>query len=890
VSRPDPDKLLERVQRSEAKARRGRLKIFFGACAGVGKTYSMLSEAQEVKRQGVDVVVGVVETHRRIETERLAAELETLPLRSIAYRGTTLRELDLDAALARVPKLLLVDELAHSNAPGSRHPKRWQDVQEVLAAGIDVYTTVNVQHLESLNDVVGQITGVRVHETIPDKIFDAADEIELVDLPPDDLLQRMKEGKVYLAEQAERAAASFFRKGNLIALREMALRRTADRVDAQAREFREDAAIKGVWPLKERLIVAVGPGERGEQVVRAGRRLAGTLRADWTAVYVETPRLQRLAEPERARILRTLRLAQELGADTATLPGQSVADALLEFAAERNADKIVLGVPRRTARRLFQGSLFDALSRRAGPVDLLVVSGTEPELGRKRSASPAMRPASETGWRGYAEAALAIAVVTVVALPFRDRIDHTNIAMLYLLGVVLVSLRTDRAASIAASFVGVALFDFFFVPPYLTFAVSDTEFLLTFAVMLVVAVTITQLTTAVAYQARVAAARERRAAALAAMSRELSGAMTMEQIVEIAERHVRGVFEADVALMLPSRDDRLSPSKLPDGPDASIAQWVYDREQPAGLGTGTLSATRFYYIPMRAPMRTRGVLALAPRNERLIFVPEQQRLLEIFAAQIALALERVHFVEVAREAELGMASEQLRNSLLASISHDLRTPLAVLAGAAGSLAADDARLPPEARHELAQTIRDQAVHMSELTANVLDMAKLETGTVAINRQWQPVDEVIGAVLSRLRPRLGDRAVHVDLDAAPSLVWVDPVLIGQVLTNLLDNAIKYAPGGTPVAIAVRTEGDGVAWSVEDNGPGLVPGDEQRVFEKFYRAQPEGATGGAGLGLAICRAIVDAHGGRIRGENRERGGARFVFVIPQPPPPRGPDPET
>lgn len=877
--RPDPDKLLERVQRAEAKARAGRLKIFFGACAGVGKTYAMLSEAREVNTQGVDVVIGVVETHKRVETQALIDGLEILPPLMVPYRGATLRELDIDAALARKPQLILVDELAHSNAPGSRHLKRWQDVRELLAAGIDVYTTVNVQHVESLNDVVGQITGVRVWETVPDKVFDEADEIELVDLPPDDLLQRLKEGKVYMPEQAEQAVRNFFRKGNLIALREMALRRTADRVDAQAREYREDEAIARVWQLKERLLVAVGPGAHAEQVVRAGRRLADSLRAEWIAVYVETPRLQRLPEAERAAILRALRLAQELGARTATLPGQDIAQALLEYASERNAGKIVLGRSSGSAWvRALKQTLFDKLAARSSGVDLLVVSG-EPQTTAPRTI--AQRP-SKQPWRGYIEAVATIALATLLAMPLRQYIEITNIAMLYLLSVVLVSMRAGRGPAVAASVLAVASFDFFCVNPYLTFAVSDTEYLLTFAVMLVIALTITHLTAGMRYQARVATFRERRMGALYAMSRELSGALTVEQIVDIALEHLQGVFEAPGAVLVADLEGRII---WPPGErrgelreaDLSIAQWVYDHEQPAGFGTNTLAGTPVHYLPLRAPVRTRGVLALAPRSERLIFTPEQQRLLETFAAQIALALERVHFVEIARVTEVHMASERLRNSLLASISHDLRTPLTALVGSADTLLLAQ---PPllEAQADLARGIRQQARRMATLVDNLLDMARLQAGGVTLNRQWHSVEELVGSALQQESSLLARHKVEVQLPADLPLVRIDAVLLERVLCNLLENAAKYTPPGTLVEIGARSANGELEVWVADNGPGLQPGSEEKIFGKFVRGEKESATPGVGLGLSICRAIVEAHGGSIRAGSQPGGGARFAFTLP------------
>jgi two-component system sensor histidine kinase KdpD len=593
-------------------------------------------------------------------------------------------------------------------------------------------------------------------------------------------------------------------------------------------------------------------------------------------------------------VLRALRLAQDLGARSATLPGQDVAQALLDYAAECNASRIVLGRSRANPlARALGMTLFDTLAGRSREVDLLVLGGAP---GREQTAAPAERPraAAKPIWRGYLESVVAVVLATAIAMPLRGRIEIANVAMLYLLAVVFVSVRAGRGASVAVSVLAVAAFDFFCVPPYLTFAVSDTQYLVTFGVMLIVALTITHLTSGMRYQARVAAARERRAGALYEMSRELSGALTTDQIVDIAIQHVQRVFEAPVTLLLPDPNERLAPvpGNRPgqlENPDASVAQWVFDREEPAGMGTGTLAGTHIHYLPLRAPVRVRGVLALAPRNERLIFVPEQQRLLETFAAQIALALERVHFVEVAQSTQLSMATERLRNSLLASISHDLRTPLAVLTGAASSLVESDERLSEGAQRELAQTIYEEAQHMSELTGNVLDMARLEAGAVKPNRQWQPLDEVAGAVLSRMRKRLEGREVRVDLSAAPALVSLDAVLIGQVLTNLLDNALKYTPPRTPIDIDAHPVETALRVCVGDRGPGLVRGDEQRVFEKFYRATTEGGPGGVGLGLTICKAVVEAHGGRIWAQNRPDGGAQFCFDLPQPAQPQAPQPE-
>ncbi len=893
--RPNPDELLERVQREERKARRGKLKLFFGACAGVGKTFAMLSAAHMLKQQGMDVVVGLVETHGRADTAELLEGLEILPSKKLEYRGKHLTEFNLDAALMRKPAALIVDELAHSNVAGSRHAKRWQDVQELLDAGIDVLTTVNVQHLESLNDIVGQITGIRVWETIPDTVFDRADEVTVVDLPADELLQRLKEGKVYIPDQAERAIQNFFRKGNLIALRELALRRTADRVDAQMREYREDRAIRGMWQAKERLLVCVGPGPDAEKLIRSAARLAGNLHADWIAAYVETPRLQRLPKKTRDRILATLRLAQELGAETTTLTGEEVASTLFSYARSRNVSKLVVGKTSRPEwRRRFSIPLAEELSLMAKDVDVYVV-GQEPagkaapteETVELRGAAfgEKRRPRR---W-GYLVAVAVCALGTAAAVPFANYIELTNIIMLYLLSVMLIAFRFGRGPAILSSVLSVAAFDLFFVPPKLTFAVSDTQYILTFAVMLAVALAISQLTANMRYQARVATLRERRAKALYEMARELGGALQTDQILEIANRHLQGVFLAETAILLPDLSEKVALPQPREGQpprgmalDTAIAQWVFDHQQPAGFGTDTLSASPTYYLPLKAPIRPRGVLALAPSNPRLLFVPEQHRLLETFAAQIALALERVHFVDVAQGALLKIESERLRNSLLSAISHDLRTPLTALVGLASTLETDS-HLPDGSRRELAQAAHEQALRMSQLVNNLLDMARLQAGEVQLNRQWHVLEEIVGSALRSLQPALANHKVQVALDPSLPLIYVDSVLIERVLCNLLENATKYTPPGSQIRISAAAGDDELRVMVSDNGPGLPAGMVETVFEKFTRGEKESATPGVGLGLAICKAIVQAHRGRIWAENISEGGARFTFTLPLLKPP-------
>jgi two-component system sensor histidine kinase KdpD len=895
--RPNPDELLEKVQRQEARAGRGSLKVFFGACAGVGKTYQMLAAAQGLHAQGVDLVVGVAETHGRSETAKLLEGLEIVPLRRVEYRGRQLTDFDLDAALARHPTLILVDELAHSNLPASRHPKRWQDVEELLAAGIDVYTTVNVQHLESLNDIVGHITGIRVRETVPDHVFDEADEVVLVDLPPDELLQRLKEGKVYLPDQVQTAIRNFFRKGNLIALREIALRRTADRVDAQMRDYRANLAIQQVWPARERILVCVGPNAGGEQLVRTAARLAASLKADWLAVYVETPALQRLGAARRDAVLATLGLAQELGAATATLAADDLASSILAYARSRNVSKLVIGRSRRRAlSRWLDPPLPDQLSERAGDLDVYVVSRSVDEEPAKPSGGRPkgllLESPGDVGWPGYGWAVVTCALVSVVATAAQLVVDPANVIMLYLLGVVWVTVRFGRGPGLLASFLSVLVFDFFFVAPALSFTVHDTQYLLTFAIMLTVALIISSLAARLRYQARIAMYRERRTNALFDLGKELAGALTMAQIVDIGCRHLQGEFRAEVALLLPDARDRVQLARAGDaadclrGPDLGVAQWVYDHGEPAGFGTHTLPAAPALYLPLRAPMRTRGVVALAPEDPQLIALPEQYRLLETFAAQIALALERVHYVEVAQDALVSMESERLRNALLATLSHDLRTPLTAIVGLSSAVL-HQLEHGPAVQRDLAHELHEEAHRMSGMVSNLLDMARLQSGNVQLNREWQTIEEVVGTALRATSRILDGRDVQVALPDDLPLVHFDAVLLERVLVNLLENAAKYTPTGSPISIGAAPDGDSVRVWVDDFGPGLPTGLEDRIFERFARGERETSRPGTGLGLALCRAIIEAHGGRIWAENRPRGGARFAFTLPLLKPPTMPD---
>jgi len=887
-NRPNPDQLLDKINKEAEKLKSGRLKIFFGACAGVGKTFAMLAAARNLRLQGMDVVVGIVETHGRSETESQLSGLDVLQLKKLEYRGRELSEFDLDAALLRKPSLILVDELAHSNVEGSRHPKRWQDVEELLSAGIDVYTTLNVQHIESLNDVVGQITGIRVNETIPDKVFDMADEVILVDLPAEELLQRLQDGKVYLPQQAERAGKNFFRKGNLIALREMALRRTADRVDSQMQEYRSNSAIQQVWQAKDRILVCLGTGPEAERLVRVAARLAHSSKSDWLAVYVETPRLQRLSDAQRDHVLKTLKLAETLGAETATLSGTEVAKIILNYARSRNVSKVVVGKSTRSAfARLITPGLVDDLTNQATDIDIHVVSRerslTEKPITNIEHTGSTGQLNGGAQLKGYYLAAAVCMANTAVAAMLLPFFELTNVVMLYLLGVVLIAFKFGRGPGIFSSFISVASFDFFFVPPKLSFTVSDTQYLLTFSVMFVVALVISNLTSGLRYQAVIAKHRERRSRALYDLGKSLASALTSSHIIEISTHHLSGIFQSKLAILLPDAQEKIvntTANILPDNSlkeiDFGIAQWVYDHQQQAGLGTDTLPSSSALYVPLQAPMRTRGVLAIVPENKRMIFLPEQRQLLDTFASQIAIAIERVHYVEVAQEALVSMESERLRNTVLSAITHDLNTPLTTIVASAGFLKNEIS--PDDKHYEYVTMLYEQSIRMKNLVVNLLDMARLQSGKVTLNKQWQMLEEVVGTALRTMKQSLVAHQINIDLPANLPLLEFDAVLIDRVLCNLLDNAAKYTPAGSRISISAEKKQKDVWVSVADEGSGFPENLENQMFDKFTRGEKESSKAGVGLGLSICKAIIEAHDGKIWANNKSPHGAIFTFSLP------------
>jgi two-component system sensor histidine kinase KdpD len=879
--RPDPDALLARVKEQQALETRGKLKIFFGAAAGVGKTYAMLEAAREKRADGVDVVVGYVEPHGRAETEALLVGLEVLPPRLSEYRGATLRELDLDGALARHPQLILVDELAHTNAPGSRHAKRWQDVLELLDAGIDVYSTVNVQHVESLNDVVAKVTGVVVRETIPDSVLDRADEVELIDLPPDDLLERLREGKVYVPDHAAEALRNFFRKGNLIALRELALRRTAERVDAQMRTYMRDHAIGAVWPTAERLLVAVSASPFSVRLVRAGKRMAERLGAEWWVAYVETPAQLRLPPEAKDRVAHTLRLAESLGAKTVTLTGARMSDEILAFSQQRNVTRIVVGKPQRSLwKRIVLGSIVDALVQGSGDIDIAVISGDRDEPA---ATAPRRRLPPASDWSGYVKAMGAVVLATGVSWLMFPYFELSNLIMVYLVAIVAVAVRLPRGPSVLASVLSVAAFDFFFVPPYLTFAVSDAQYLVTFVVMLLVGLVISGLAIRIRTQAEAARDRERRTAALYAMSRELASTRGVEELVDTALRHIGEIFRARAVVLLPHAEARLTARGEAaadwsiDGNEMGVARWVFEHRQPAGLGTGTLPGATGLYVPLLAPLGCVGVLGVRPADVHAFDTPERLHQLETFANQTALAVARARLADEAQQTEVRIETERLRNSLLSSVSHDLRTPLATITGAATTLLEQGGRLDSPTQRDLLESVREEADRLNRLVQNLLEMTRLQSGELTLRREWHSIEEIVGAALRRLDKRLTGRRVTTRVLPDLPLVAMDGVLIEQVLVNLLDNALKYTPPGSPLEIIATATDQAVTVEVADRGPGIPPGEEEKIFEKFYRGRADDSRG-AGLGLAICQGVVRAHGGRIWAQNLPGGGVAFLFTIP------------
>lgn len=881
--RPNPDELLARVQADEAQTRRGKLKIFFGYAAGVGKTYSMLATARRAKDEGRDVVVGYVEPHGRRETEALLEGLEILPVRQVEYRGIVLGEFDVDAALAKQPELLLVDELAHTNAVGSRHAKRWQDVEELLDAGIHVWTTLNVQHIESLNDVIGQVSGVTVRETVPDQVFDLADDLELVDISPEELLVRLRAGKVYIPQQAERAIGSFFQKVNLDVLRELSFRHAARRVHTDVESVRRQRAVSQPWATAERLLVCVGPSPTTARVIRTAKRMATALDAPWIAASADSGGAT-CGPSAQNQIAQHFRLAERLGAETVTLTGQEVAATLLDYARSRNVTKIFIGKTDQPRwRRFLFGTVVDEVLDNSGDIDVYVIHGEEEPQETVR-AHQAVAPLHRLAYLG---AGGAVAVSGLVAAFFaRLHLAEANLVMIFLAAVAYVAFRFGQGPAILASMLAVLAFDFFFVPPYYTFVVADTEYVITFAVMLAIGLTISTLTSRLKEQVERSRFREQRLSALYHLGRQLSALSGRVFLVAAAGKRLAEIYTAEVAVYLSRGKD--VPELAFGGTTAiaahpvsvAVAQWVIEHDQLAGASTDTLPNAVALFLPLTASQQTIGAMAVRVTDPERLLEPDQRRLLEACASQLALALERDQMALDAAEARIQAEAEQVRSTLLSSVSHDLKTPLAAIAGASSSLL--EARTCDDhVRRELLQTISEEASRLGRLLESILQMSRLESGAAAPNKQWHVLEEIVGSALHRTRQELRNHPVEVRLGADLPLVFVDGLLLELVFVNLLENAARYTPEGTAVTLTAIPEGKSLVISLADRGPGLTSGTEERIFEKFYRASRHADSGrGSGLGLAICRAVAQAHGGKITAHNRPGGGAEFVFRLPLP----------
>ena len=882
-ARPSPEALLAQTK----KEGRGKLKIFLGAAPGVGKTYEMLSQGRQRRLEGVDAVIGVVETHGRIETETLTKGFEVVPKKRSLYKGRVMAEMDLDAILVRHPKLVLIDELAHTNAEGSRHPKRYQDVEEILAAGIDVYTTVNIQHIDSLNDVIAQITRIRVRETVPDEILDNADEIELVDTTADDLLQRLREGKVYVKEQAERALKHFFSPANLTALRELALRRTAQRVDREMTDYLQAHAIAGPWPAGERILVCINEHPSCAELVRRARRLADSLQATWTAIYIEGPRHLNLSETEKDRVADTMRLAKRLGGEVVTVPGRDIAPALLDYARRNNVTQILIGKSERTRWfEMLHGSVVRELMRDSGAISITAVRA-EGEGIKPKSVGTAPRRDGEL-WQSYAWSMLAVAVTGAVGWVFNEISAHAlgSIAMFFLVPVLLSAITFGLRPALATAFVSTMAYNFFFLPPLYTFTIADPNNWISFAVLLVVAVTAANLASRVRAQANLAAQRAAVAGELYRFAGKLAATAGVDDILWAAAFQIASMLKVNVVILLPDADGRLAirsgypPEDELDPQDLAAAAWCWEKGVATGRNAETIPGARRLFLPMRTGHGLVGVIGFMAEDKPVLFSPEDRRLLDALLDQTALAVERSELARRVDEAQVRAEADKLRVAILSSLSHDLRTPLASILGASTSLLSGKALYGAKETEELLGTIRDEAERLDRFVGNLLDMSRLEAGVLGAKPEPVPAREMVDAALKRLGRRLSAHRIAIEVADDLPLVSADPVLLEQALVNVLDNAGKYAPQGSTIRVAGKAQASTVVLRIEDEGPGIAEEELPHIFDKFYRAKSaDRRIAGTGLGLAVARGFVEVFGGKLEAANRSgTRGAVLTMTLP------------
>ncbi|SMF84335.1 two-component system, OmpR family, sensor histidine kinase KdpD [Tistlia consotensis] len=882
-TRPEPEALLAEA----AKEGRGRLKVFLGAAPGVGKTYAMLEAARQRAAEGVDVVAGVIETHGRAETERLLAGLESLPRRTVPYRGRILTEMDLDALLQRQPQLALVDELAHSNVPESRHLKRWQDVEELLAAGIDVYTTLNIQHLESLNDVVARISGVRVRETIPDGVLELADEIALVDLPPEELIERLRQGKVYIQEQIAHAIQHFFAKGNLTALRELAMRVAADRVDAQMTAHMRSHAIAGPWPTQDRILVCVNESPVAKSLVRAAKRMADRSRLPWIVVTVATPATEALPEAAKDAVADALRLAESLGAEVVTLAAESqVAREVLDFARSRNVNRVLVGRPRprRFGAWLFRETVAEKLIREAQDFEVTIVSADAEAARRAKIGAPRLSPESDPVT--YLWATGAVVAAGAVSLLVQRVFPVESLSLFFLVAVLAVATRFGLWPSIYASVISFLGYNFFLTEPYYTFHVADRNVVLALLLFLVVAIATGNLAARLRAQAAAQRAIAKRTAQLYEFSRKIASAASLDDVVWAAVHHVASTLQCASLVLMPDSGAALAivggypPEDQLEPKDWGAAEWAWDHREPAGWSSPTLPSSSWLFLPLVTPQGALGLLGVA-FGRRQPLAPDERRLLEALVDQVAIAIERTRLAADMEETRLLSETERLRAALLSSVSHDLRTPLVSIIGAASSLIEADAALGETGRRAMAETIREEGERLNRYVQNLLDMTRLGYGALQIRRDWVEPRELVGRAARQLRRVLQHHRLRFELPRDLPAVRGDPLLLEQVVANVLDNAAKYAPPGSEIVVAASLSAGRLTLGVSDQGPGIPEEDRGMIFDMFYRVRAGDAqAGGTGLGLAICKGILEAHGGAIRAEaaHADGSGTRIVIELP------------
>lgn len=874
----------------------GKLTIFLGAAAGVGKTYAMLEAALVRLTEGTDVVVGLVETHGRVDTEAMLNGLTVIPKKTLKYKDENFSEFDLDAVLVRCPQIVLIDELAHTNAKGSRHKKRYMDVKELLSAGINVYATLNIQDIETFNDIVTQITGIEIRETVPDKVLETAYQIQLIDIPPEELIQRFEEGKVYVPEYSAEEMKRFFRPGNINALRELALRYTAQRVERQLESYMRVHGINGPWPTGEKILVCISSSPFSALLIRAAKRMADQVQGEWFAVHVET--LQRFpnSEAEKDSLARNFCLAEELGAEIISLTGNNVGKEILELARKRNVSQIIIGKPEHSRfGDLIRGSIVDNVIRDSYGISIHVIPGRQQEVEssynstekfgegvgtrshQKKSGFPLSIP--------YLTSILMIVVLTVVISQVSSFLGLVNISLLYLLPVLISAALWGTHPGIFTAVMGTIIFDLLYVSPIFSFIVTDLRYLISFAIFILVGFIIGTLSIRLKSQINYSRNRQNRISALYALSRDIAAVDNLDAVLDCIVNNASNTLEGQVVLLLPDeraqlalkRDSGLTTFLNED--ELKVATWVFERGQNAGKGTETLGSAAALYLPLITEQGTQGVLGIYFNERDTQFDAERMHLIEAFSGLAAMAINRIKLAEQARETLTLVESERLRTSLFNSLSHDLRTPLASIIGAVTGLLEDkNVVYSPEVRDELLKTILHGAQRMNRFVSNLLDMARLESGMLRLNKEWCDLQDIIGVAINRLGEPLTKRALEIDIQEDLPFVQADGILIEQVLINLLDNALKYSDAGSKIMITIRQHGKQLEIVVTDRGQGIPETDLSKVFDKFYRINSPLQVSGTGLGLAICKGLVEAHGGEIWAENNQLGGVTITFTLP------------